>query len=78
MSINKQRENSGILFRNDKKQSDNSPDYTGVINCDGVEYQLSSWVKQGQKGKFLSPVAKPKDNGDSKQVERCNDLHRES
>jgi hypothetical protein len=61
MSINKQRENSGILFKNDRPPSDNSPDYTGSINVAGVEYYLNAWIKQGPKAKFMSLSVKPKD-----------------
>jgi hypothetical protein len=57
---NAQRENSGVLFRNDRKQSDKSPDYQGSLNVAGVEYQLSGWIKQGPKAKFMSLAIKPK------------------
>lgn len=53
--------NSGVLFKNDKKTTDKHPDYNGSINIDGKEYWLSSWIKQGQKGKFMSLSVKPKD-----------------
>lgn len=45
---------SGVLFRNDRKQSDKSPDYTGKINVGGVEKRLAAWVRDKGKGKFLS------------------------
>jgi hypothetical protein len=53
--------NRGALFKNDRKQQDNHPDYTGSINVGGVEYWLSAWLKDGQKGKFFSMSVKPKD-----------------
>lgn len=46
--------NRGVLFTNDRKQRDNQPDYKGSINIAGVDYWLSAWTKQGQKGDFLS------------------------
>jgi hypothetical protein len=49
-----QRENSGILFDNEKKQSATSPDLSGRINVGGREYFLSGWNKQGKRGGFLS------------------------
>jgi hypothetical protein len=58
MSINEQRPGSGILFKNDRKQTDSSPDYKGKININGIEYQLSAWIKEGAKGKFMSLSAK--------------------
>ena len=56
-----QHDNSGILFRNDKKTRDTDRDYKGSATIAGVEYWISGWVKQGQKGKFLTFSFKPKD-----------------
>ena len=58
---NKEYPNSGILFKNDKKESSNHPDYKGEIDVDGKKYWLSAWIKQGAKGKFMSLSVKPKD-----------------
>jgi hypothetical protein len=61
MSINKQRENSGILFRNDRKGTEKHPDYTGSLNVGGTEYFVNGWIKQGAKAKFMSLSVKRKD-----------------
>jgi uncharacterized protein (DUF736 family) len=53
--------NRGVLFKNDRKEQDNHPDYKGSINVDGVEFWLSAWIKQGDKGKFMSLSIKPKE-----------------
>jgi hypothetical protein len=61
MNISAQRDNSGVLFKNDRKQSERAPDYTGAINVDGTEYQLSAWIKHGPKAKFMSLAVRPRD-----------------
>ena len=61
------RTNTGTLGRNERKQKDTHPDFTGQININGVEYWLSGWTKtagpQAAKpgSKFLSLTVKPKD-----------------
>lgn len=54
--------NRGVLFKNNKKESDNHPDYNGSIDVDGVEFWLSAWIKTSKQGsKFMSLSVKPKD-----------------
>jgi hypothetical protein len=61
MGFNKQRENSGILFRNERKETEKHPDYTGELNIGGTDYFINGWIKQGAKAKFMSLSVKPKD-----------------
>lgn len=42
--------NTGILARNERKETDKHPDFTGSLNVDGVDYWLSAWVNEGKPG----------------------------
>jgi len=57
-----QRDNSGSIFVNDRKEKDTHPDRTGTAMIDGVMYYVSGWLKQGNKGPFLSLAFKRKDD----------------
>ena len=53
--------NRGSLFRNDRREKDSQPEYTGTINVAGGEYWLSAWLKEGKGKKFFSLSVKPKE-----------------
>ncbi|QPB11364.1 hypothetical protein [Providencia phage Kokobel2] len=54
--------NRGALFNNDRRNSDRSPDMTGSLNVDGVEYFISAWYKDTRSGTILSLSVTKKDN----------------
>mgnify|MGYP000196243972 CR=1 FL=1 len=56
--------NTGILSRNERRENDRHPEFSGSINVGGVEYWLSAWVKTKKdgSGKFFSLSVKPKDS----------------
>lgn len=49
-----QKPGQGILFVNDKKGNDKAPDRKGTVNIGGETYDIAGWLKEGQKGPFLS------------------------
>lgn len=60
--------NRGTLFRNDRRESDKHPQYTGSINVNGEEFWLSAWIKESRDGskKFFSLSVKEKEQRGSK------------
>ena len=56
------RDNSGTLFRNERKNNERSPDYTGSCMIGGRDYWINGWVKESQSGKkFFSFAFKEKE-----------------
>ena len=51
------KNNSGAIFKNDKKTSEKAPDYNGKIVVDGKEKQIALWLKTSDKGTKYFSVA---------------------
>lgn len=50
-----QKPDFGVLFKNDRKEKDNQPDYTGDYTTpDGQKRRIAAWVKEGKNGKYMS------------------------
>jgi len=41
----------GVLFKNDKKETDKHPDYTGSATIEGVEYFMDAWLNVAESGR---------------------------
>ena len=48
------RDNSGSLFKNDRKTSENHPNAKGKALIGGQWYWVSAWTKSGQRGPWQS------------------------
>lgn len=59
--MNQQRDNSGILGKNTRREKDTHPTHSGQCTIDGKAYWISGWVKDGRDGsRFFSLAFKPK------------------
>lgn len=61
------RDNSGSLFKNTQKKTDNHPHYRGDGIINGQDVWISAWLKSGKKGTFMSLAFSPKDERGEKQ-----------
>lgn len=72
-----QKDNSGALFRNDRRERETQPEFTGKGLIDGVEHYISAWVKEGKGGKFFSlaftPVDQARSGGNSRNSQNSRD-----
>lgn len=56
--------NRGSIWKNQKKEKDTHPDFTGSLNVEGVEYWVSAWKRKegaSEKAPALSFSVKLKD-----------------
>ena len=67
------KENSGSLFKNQKRTAETHAHATGSALIDGVEYWVNAWTKEGKSGKWQSLQFKPKEKQVAKNPERQPD-----
>ena len=56
--------NRGSIWKNDKKTTENHPDFTGSINVEGKEFWVSGWKRKADanpKAPALSFSVQPKE-----------------
>ena len=65
--------NRGAIWRNDNRQSDKHPHFSGSINVDGKEYWLSGWKRAddaGDRAPLVSFSVRPKDENPSQSYQQ--------
>ena len=72
----KHKENNGSLFKNEKKDKDTQPDYTGQVDVGGTLYNISAWLNKSKSGKkyFGLQVSIPKPKQDPKEDKKPQHL----
>ena len=69
-----QKNNSGSLFKNTRKETADHPNATGSALIDGVDYWVSSWTKTDKNGNpWLSLSFKRKDDAQARKS-KADDL----
>ena len=56
--------NRGSIWKNDRKETETHPDFTGTINVDGVEYWLNGWRRKkdaNPKAPAMTFTVRPKE-----------------
>jgi len=76
--MHEERPNTGILFVNDRKESDNHPDWSGRGMIGGKPVWISAWKKEGQKGKYLSLSFRPREGDGKPREDKRDRRHPES
>ena len=46
-----ERDNSGALFKDERKEKDTHPDYRGPCVVNGKVLEISAWIKKSKAGK---------------------------
>ena len=45
-----QKNNSGSLYRNSKKEKPTHPDYSGTVLIEAKQYRISGWINKSKAG----------------------------
>lgn len=72
--------NRGSIWKNDKKEKDTHPDFTGSINVEGKDYWLNGWKrKEGAPAKApaMSFTVRPKESRDRNPTAQREDRQRD-
>ena len=62
--------NRGFIRKNDRKEKDTHPDYTGELNVNGEVFWLSAWLAEHENmgGKYFQISVKPKEFKEAKEA----------
>lgn len=73
------KENTGSLFRNNRKESERHPDHNGSVRIDGHDYWISAWIKEAKDGqKYFSLAFKRKDGTAARPDDKARSFEREA
>ena len=69
------KDNSGALFKNERKEKETQPDYTGTVKVNGTDLQIAAWLKKSKAGKpYMSLAFSPPYKKDAVKVAGDDDV----
>lgn len=84
MPDQRNKDMSGVLFKNRDKKNDNQPDYTGECVIRGETLRIAAWVNESKRGTkyfrftFSEPRERDQNDSDSRQPQQSpTPAHRE-
>ena len=73
------KDNTGRLFRNDRKEKETHPDYNGSVKIDGHDMWISAWLKEDKNGqKYFSLAFKRKDGTADRPDQKAAEFKKET
>ena len=79
----KQKNNTGAIFKNDYKKTEQHPDYKGKAMIDGVEKEVALWLSEAKNGnkyfsaKFSEPYVKDVEQGGAAEDQRIKEAQQD-
>jgi len=73
MSNQYDNQNRGAIWKNENRQSDKHPHFSGSINIDGKDYWLSGWKRAddaSDRAPLVSFSVRPKDDNPSQSYQQ--------
>jgi uncharacterized protein (DUF736 family) len=73
-----QRDNSGALFKNDRKEKESQPDYKGTALIGGEEFEIAAWVKKSKAGNPYMSISFKEKGGFRARAPQASGFHGEA
>jgi hypothetical protein len=64
------KDNTGSLFRNDRKTSDTHADYTGSARIDGHDVWVNAWINKDKNGNSYMKLGFKRKDGTAERPEQ--------
>ena len=66
------KDNSGAIFKNDRKESDTHADYKGEARIDGHDVWVNAWINKSKDGRSYMKLAFKRKDGTAERPQRSD------